>query len=80
MVKGQRTDFCHFIMSFHKDHIIKSAAGHYALKRLINQDKERLTSESKGRVTLNIVQICSMITSLFCLYACISFIESFTGT
>ncbi|XP_068725822.1 pumilio homolog 3-like [Montipora capricornis] len=36
--------------SAEEDHIIKSAAGHYALKRLINQDKERLTSESKDQV------------------------------
>ena len=33
-----------------KDHVIKSAAGHFALKRLINQDKERLQSGNKGEV------------------------------
>lgn len=32
-----------FCASF-KDHIVKSAAGHFALKRLINQDKERIQS------------------------------------
>ena len=31
---------------FFKDHIVKSAAGHFALKRLINQDKERIQSAS----------------------------------
>ena len=34
-----------FCASF-KDHIVKSAAGHFALKRLINQDKERIQSAS----------------------------------
>lgn len=29
-----------------EDHIVKSAAGHFALKRLINQDKERIQSAS----------------------------------
>lgn len=28
---------------------MKSAAGHFALKRLINQDKGRLQSENKGK-------------------------------
>ena len=32
-----------------KDHIVKSAAGHFALKRLINQDKERLQSGNTGK-------------------------------
>ena len=32
--------------TFFKDHIVKSAAGHFALKRLINQDKERIQSAS----------------------------------
>ena len=32
-----------------KDHVVKSAAGHFALKRLINQDKGRLQSENKGK-------------------------------
>ena len=36
------------VFFFSKDHVVKSAAGHYALKRLINQDKERLLSENKG--------------------------------
>ncbi|KAL9950331.1 hypothetical protein ACROYT_G042818 [Oculina patagonica] len=33
-----------------EDHVIKSAAGHYALKRLIIQDKERLQSGNKDQV------------------------------
>ena len=36
-----------------KDHVIKSAAGHYALKRLINQDKDRLLYENKGKNKLS---------------------------
>lgn len=33
-----------------EDHVVKSAAGHFALKRLINQDKERLQFEKKDEV------------------------------
>lgn len=33
-----------------EDHVIKSAAGHYAIKRLIIQDKERLQSGRKDQV------------------------------
>ncbi|XP_066015390.1 pumilio homolog 3 isoform X2 [Pocillopora verrucosa] len=33
-----------------EDHVVKSAAGHFALKRLINQDKGRLQSENKDEV------------------------------
>lgn len=40
-----------------KDHVIKSAAGHYALKRLINQDKERLLYENKGKNKLSELEI-----------------------
>lgn len=34
---------------FFKDHIVTSAAGHFALKRLINQDKDRLQSGNTGK-------------------------------
>ena len=46
---------CYFIFGllllifFFKDHVVKSAAGHFAIKRLINQDKERLQLGSKGK-------------------------------
>ncbi|KAJ7388907.1 hypothetical protein OS493_035054 [Desmophyllum pertusum] len=33
-----------------EDHVIKSAAGHFAIKRLINQDKDRLQSGIKDQV------------------------------
>ncbi|CAH3116778.1 unnamed protein product [Pocillopora meandrina] len=33
-----------------EDHVVKSAAGHFALKRLIYQDKGRLQSENKDEV------------------------------
>ena len=39
----------HAIVFRAKDHVVKSAAGHFALKRLINQDKGRLQSENKGK-------------------------------
>lgn len=39
----------HAIVFCAKDHVVKSAAGHFALKRLINQDKGRLQSENKGK-------------------------------
>ena len=38
------------LLLFFKDHVVKSAAGHFAIKRLINQDKERLQLGSKGKV------------------------------
>lgn len=41
--------FWHAIVFRAKDHVVKSAAGHFALKRLINQDKGRLQFENKGK-------------------------------
>ena len=41
---------CSYLFIFFKDHVVKSAAGHFAIKRLINQDKERLQLGSKGKV------------------------------
>lgn len=45
---------------------MKSAAGHFALKRLINQDKGRLQSENKGKsvVCWRLTDSCLKVYSL----------------